>query len=95
MTATGTKPTEGSTQLRDGLSHIHNGGESKAEASVHDRTGLLVAIIAFFVSGIALAVGFMGFMANRDENARLRDEISTLMVEIKDLQIELDEYKKQ
>lgn len=96
MNGTETRPTGGSTPSSEGLSHIHNGGEGgSSRAEVHDRTGLLVAILALFVSGIAIATAVMGYMSNRDETARIRDELIQRDTEMKDLQIQLDEYVKR
>lgn len=93
MSGIETRQTGASTPLSEG-SHIHNGGEG-GSANIYDRTGLLVAIIALFVSGIGLAVAVMGYLSNDKECEGLQQQINTLMVEIKDLQIEIDEYKNR
>lgn len=44
-------------------------------ATIHDRTALLVAIAAFGVALVALAITFMSNEASRDRDQGLKDDI--------------------
>lgn len=92
MTATETKPEQDSASLKD--AHNYYGGQG-GRAEVHDRTGLLVAILALFVAGIVLGFVWVSRESGRDEDARIRDQIIKLETEVKDLQIQMDEFKKR
>ena len=67
------------------------GAAAHANATLHDRTGLLIAVVALAVSVAGLVIGVMGYMSNRDQNSNLKDEVIRLEGEIQLLKIERKE----